>query len=96
MQEEQLPEHPALQMQLSVITGLNAKLAEVTNAWQELQLRWLQEDRQGVAQQLHTVTGREYGPEEVEDMIQSGAAEQLYRQALTRVNGANVRLCFTL
>lgn len=50
----------------------------------------MEEDRTEVARQLHTVTGREYGPEEVEEMVYNGGAEQIYRQALSSVNGAAV------
>ena len=87
-----MPETAALQMRLSVMAGLNAKLAEVTKSWQEMRVQWHEEDREEVALQLHTVTGRDYAPEEVEQLVQSGGAETIYRQALSTISGASVRL----
>lgn len=70
-------------MRLSVMAGLNAKLAEVTTSWQEMRSLWLEEDREEVARQLHTVTGKHVDLSQVEDLVASGGAETLYRQALS-------------
>ena len=90
--QEDVPETAALQMRLSVMAGLNAKLAEVTKSWQEMRVQWHEEDREEVALQLHTVTGRDYSPEEVEQLVQSGGTETIYRQALSTISGASVCL----
>jgi hypothetical protein len=89
-EEEALPAHPQLQMRLSVMAGLNARLSEVTTAWQQMRADWHEEDQAEVARQLHTVTGRDFPPEEVENMVQNGGSETIYRQALSNVSGATV------
>ena len=90
--QEDVPETAALQMRLSVMAGLNAKLAGVTKSWQEMRVQWHEEDREEVALQLHTVTGRDFAPEEVEQLVQNGGTETIYRQALSTISGASVRL----
>ena len=87
--------HPQLQMRLSVMAGLNARLSEVTMAWQQMRAEWQEDDTAEVARQLHTVTGREFPPEEVEDLVQNGGSEAIYRQALSNINGATVIVFFT-
>ena len=94
MSEEDLAEHPEVKMRLSVMAGLNAKLSEVTMGWQQMRSVWQDEDREEVARQLHTVTGQEFAPEEVDELVHNGGTEQIYRQALTNISGATVRFAF--
>ena len=88
--EEEMVEHPELQMRLSVMAGLNAKLSEVTMGWQQMRSQWQDEDREEVARQLHTVTGQQFEPEEVDELVHNGGTEQIYRQAMGSVSGAKV------
>lgn len=94
MSEEDLIEHPEVKIRLSVMAGLNAKLSEVTMGWQQMRSIWQDEDREEVARQLHTVTGQEFAPEEVDELVHNGGTEQIYRQALSNISGATVRSCF--
>lgn len=89
--EDDLVDHPELQIRLSVMAGLNAKLSEVTMGWQQMRSQWQDEDREEVAHQLHTVTGQQFAPEEVDEMVYNGSTEQIYRQAMNSANGAMVR-----
>ena len=80
-------------MRLSVMAGLNAKLSEVTRGWQQMQSQWQEEDREEVARQLHTVTGQHFEADEVDELVQTGGTEQIYRSAMASANSANVREC---
>ncbi len=91
MDEQSLAEQPEVKMRLSVMAGLNAKLSEVTLGWQQMRSLWQDEDREEVTRQLHTVTGQQFAPEEVDELVQSGGTDQIYRHALSNISGATVR-----
>lgn len=88
----QISEHDEhLKLQLSVLSGLNQKASEVIKNWQKMQSKWAEEDVKDVGQKLHTVTGRYYSEEEIEDTLENGSPELIYRQALSEnVSGATV------
>lgn len=56
-----------------------------------MQSRWTEEDMNDVGQKLYTVTGKHYSDEEIQETLDNGSPELIYRQALMEnVSGATV------
>ena len=79
-----------VKLHLTVMAGLSAKASEVIKTWQRMQSSWAAQDVEEVGQKLHVVTGQHFSNEQVQEVLDNGNAEQLYRQALTdNISGAH-------
>lgn len=77
-----MQESPEIQMRITVMSGLSAKLQETCAAWGIMRAKWAYEERAEVGRQLYTVTGQQYSDDELQEVVDSGGQDMIYQQAL--------------
>ncbi|KAK9808185.1 hypothetical protein WJX73_006209 [Symbiochloris irregularis] len=73
---------PEIQMRVSVMSGLTAKLQDLCISWAAMQNRWHEDEKSEVGRQLYTVTGQQFSDEELQEVVDSGGQDRIYQQAL--------------
>lgn len=79
----------------TAITGaLKKKLKDLMGEFQDLRARVNAEYRETVERRVYTVTGQHATEQEVEELIDTGESETIYKKAMLETGKGYVRVCY--